>query len=203
MFHPRRCLAFVEIVDGCRLDAACRLTHPDRRHRRFRLDLRAPDEHQFYVPDEGARREAPTAVHAVVRSDGPARESEARQASAVGRDDPREHAVEQKERALGAGILFDVHSSVEERSAYPSAPLAPAAAPTGLSGATFNAALAAGDEPNLQGQQNRFLDSEGASKATDSLAASVHDGRNLQSPGTCSRSAPASTLLSTLFFCAS
>src|ERR1700690_1707782 len=67
LFYPRRCLAFVEIVHGCWLNAACRLAHPDRRHGRFRLDLRAPYEHQFYMADEGARREAPAAVHAVVR----------------------------------------------------------------------------------------------------------------------------------------
>src|SRR5437879_5003313 len=36
--------------------------HPDRRHRRFRLDLRAAYEHQFHMADEGAGREAPAPI---------------------------------------------------------------------------------------------------------------------------------------------
>src|SRR5580700_7807471 len=79
LLHPRRRLTLVEIVRGCQLDASCGLTHPDRRHRRFRLDLRAAYEHQFHVADEGAGREAPAPAHAVVRHPPLHRTSEVRQ----------------------------------------------------------------------------------------------------------------------------
>src|SRR5450432_4154092 len=67
LVHPRRNLVFVEITHGCELDAPRGLPHPDRCHRRFRLDLRAAYEHQLHVADEGARREAPATFHTVVR----------------------------------------------------------------------------------------------------------------------------------------
>jgi hypothetical protein len=37
-----------------------RIAHPDRCHRRFRLDLRPAYEHQLHMADEGTGREAPT-----------------------------------------------------------------------------------------------------------------------------------------------
>src|SRR5689334_10322074 len=67
LLHPRGYLVLVEIVHGCQLYAACGLAHPNRRHRRFRLHLRAAYEHQFHVTDESTGREAPASAHTVVR----------------------------------------------------------------------------------------------------------------------------------------
>jgi hypothetical protein len=67
LIHPRRQLALVQIFHGCQLDAPCGLAHPDRRHRRLRLDLRATYEHQLHMANEGAGREAPASVSTVVR----------------------------------------------------------------------------------------------------------------------------------------
>src|SRR3954447_11708333 len=57
----------VKIVHGRQFYASCGLAHPNRRHRWFRLDLRAAYEHQFHVTDESAGREAPASAHTVVR----------------------------------------------------------------------------------------------------------------------------------------
>src|SRR5579884_144594 len=55
------------MVHGLQFYAPCGLAHSNWRHRRFRLDLRAADEHQFQVTDESAGREAPASADTVVR----------------------------------------------------------------------------------------------------------------------------------------
>jgi hypothetical protein len=64
--QPQRQLARVQLVHGRQLDATRGLPHPDRRHRRFRLHLRATYKHQLHVANESAGREAPASVNAVV-----------------------------------------------------------------------------------------------------------------------------------------
>jgi hypothetical protein len=54
LLHPGHELGLIQIVDGCRLDAPCLFAHADRRHRRFRLELRAADEHELQMADKGA-----------------------------------------------------------------------------------------------------------------------------------------------------
>src|SRR5689334_10408548 len=66
LLHPGDHEALVDVFRGCRLDTPCGLAHPDRRHRWFGLELGATDEHQLDVTHEGARREAPAPIDAVV-----------------------------------------------------------------------------------------------------------------------------------------
>ena len=67
LFHPRRDLAFVDVVHGFELHAPRRLAHPHRRHRRHRLERRAVDEHELDVAGEAAAAEAPAVADAIVR----------------------------------------------------------------------------------------------------------------------------------------
>src|SRR5262245_1808271 len=67
LFHPLRNLAFVDVVHGFELHATRRLAHTHRRHRRYRLERRAVDEHELDVAGEAPATEAPAVADAVVR----------------------------------------------------------------------------------------------------------------------------------------
>ena len=91
-----------------------------------------------------------------------------------GGSDPR---AEMRQRAMGAGILFDTaRSPTNSTSSQPSSPSnAERAANAGLFGAGPDSAHS---DQNMQGHKNAFIDSQGAAKSVDLLAERVVHSRS-------------------------
>src|SRR3984893_61494 len=67
LFHPRRDLAFVDVIHRFELDTSRRLAHPHRGDRRYRLERRAIHKHELDMAGKAAAAEAPPVADAVVR----------------------------------------------------------------------------------------------------------------------------------------
>lgn len=97
-----------------------------------------------------------------------------RQSLGPDRERQAELEVEQDQRALGASILFDVRSSPEDRTpaSTPNVTIRAAPGVATSTGAAGGCGLGTND-PNGQSQKDAFLESEGASRTADTLAARV------------------------------
>ena len=94
------------------------------------------------------------------------------------RDRRRELALEQADRAQGAGILFDTHEPIGERTPPPSATGIPPYLASAPAPASAPPGAPSDDDPNKQQRKNDFLEGRGAGASPETLGAGIQHPRS-------------------------